>query len=505
MKKILMMLLMTAAAAMSSGAETLLFAQNGQGPDNVWSNGANWFSALHAPTTNDTARILGDSTWKPAVVTAPGAVAGTVEMGLFQHGGVLTIDPAGTLAVSQNITIGQSLPDAGRENLLVNNGELTVAGQGIVQEGVSVFENNGTATFNGTPNSFVMRPTGLGTVTNNGEFYAAGTVYASHSGNAVFVNETSGTFTNGNTVIMGQVVGAIGLLVNKGNFTAGNILYMNNGDQTLVNEGTMTLPTLTCQGDSSTAIITNSGTLTVSGNITLAVGGHTVFNMEGGTVTANTMIMVPGGEGDSWTNNSVHLNLNGGTIDVGNLNLNGDKLANSTIDITEGVLIDSGDKVAKWNFVVAEGAATAYGGGGIVIVEYDGTNTIVRGALANYATWADSWGVDIGSEKNDYDGDWVDNLGEYGIDGDPTNSADQGQTSTAIDGANLVYVHAQRSDDQSLSFWLETTASLTIPNWSNSGYTVVATNVTGGVYDFVTNTVPTAADETFIRLRVQNN
>jgi hypothetical protein len=35
---------------------------------------------------------------------------------------------------------------------------------------------------------------------------------------------------------------------------------------------------------------------------------------------------------------------------------------------------------------------------------------------------------------------------------------------------------------------------------------VVATNVTGGTYDHVTNTVSTTADDqTFIRLRIQNN
>lgn len=386
MKKILIGVLIVATATLTSSADVLLFKQNNQGPDNVWSNAANWFSALHVPTSNDTARILGDTTWGPAFVTAPGAVAGTVELGLFGHGGVLTIDPTGTLEVFGTITVGQSLPAEGRSNLLVNNGELTVAGQGKVVQGVSYFENNGVANFNDTLNSFIMQPTGLGTVTNNGEFYAAGTVYASHSGNAVFVNETSGIFSNANTVIMGQDVAATGLLVNKGSFTAGSILYLNNGDQTLVNEGTMTLPKLTCQGDGSTATVTNSGTLAVAGDMIMAVAGTTIFNMEGGTVTVGGKLdLVPGGDGDAWTNNSVHINLNGGTIQANNVAFNGSKLANSTIDITEGVLVKlNGDVSATWNWVKNQGAFTAFGGAGDVIVEYDGTNTILRAELPSF-------------------------------------------------------------------------------------------------------------------------
>lgn len=122
-----------------------------------------------------------------------------------------------------------------------------------------------------------------------------------------------------------------------------------------------------------------------------------------------------------------------------------------------------------------------------------------------YSTWAESWGVDIGSETNDYDGDYVDNLGEYGLGGDPTDPADKGQTSVALDGTTLVYAHAQHSSDGNLTYWLETTDDLLNPSWTNIGYSVVGTNVTGETYDFVTNTVPTDADQTFIRLRIQNN
>ncbi|RKX36643.1 MAG: hypothetical protein DRP64_18320, partial [Verrucomicrobia bacterium] len=72
-------------------------------------------------------------------------------------------------------------------------------------------------------------------------------------------------------------------------------------------------------------------------------------------------------------------------------------------------------------------------------------------------------------------------------------------------GGNMVYVHAQRSDDNELTYWLETTTDLIFVPWANAGYSIGGTNVTGGLLDYVTNTVPAAADETFVRLRVQND
>lgn len=122
----------------------------------------------------------------------------------------------------------------------------------------------------------------------------------------------------------------------------------------------------------------------------------------------------------------------------------------------------------------------------------------------SYEAWTYDWGVDIGSDTNDYDGDQLDNLGEYALGGNPTNAADVGQIPTLDNnGGTMVYVYAQRMDDSSLFYSLETTTNLVSPEWTNSGYSVVATNVTGGTLDYVTNTIATTADKTFIRLRIE--
>lgn len=68
----------------------------------------------------------------------------------------------------------------------------------------------------------------------------------------------------------------------------------------------------------------------------------------------------------------------------------------------------------------------------------------------------------------------------------------------------LVYVHAQRTDDTNLIYYLETTEDLVeAPGWTNAGYAVVATNVTEGTFDFVTNSIPSTAAQNFIRLIIE--
>jgi hypothetical protein len=51
---------------------------------------------------------------------------------------------------------------------------------------------------------------------------------------------------------------------------------------------------------------------------------------------------------------------------------------------------------------------------------------------------------------------------------------------------------------------VETSTNLVSGAWTNEGYSVIGTNVTGGTLDFVTNDVDTAEDERFIRLKIEH-
>jgi len=122
----------------------------------------------------------------------------------------------------------------------------------------------------------------------------------------------------------------------------------------------------------------------------------------------------------------------------------------------------------------------------------------------SYAAWTYDWEVDIGSETNDYDNDQLDNLAEYALGGDPTNDADTGMVpSMEYDSGTMTYVHVQRADDSDLFYYLETTDNLVSNVWFNSGYTVMATNLTGETFNYVTNALSIAEDEAFFRLRVE--
>ncbi len=136
--------------------------------------------------------------------------------------------------------------------------------------------------------------------------------------------------------------------------------------------------------------------------------------------------------------------------------------------------------------------------------------TVPSGALPGYAGWAGEWGVDIGAETNDYDGDGLLNIYEYGLGGDPTNEFDQGTSPVFgienVGGTNWFgYVHPQLSDPASgLSYSLALRSDLILGDWAtNTGYVVTGTNVTGGELDFVTNVTDTVDGKKFIRLIIE--
>lgn len=148
-------------------------------------------------------------------------------------------------------------------------------------------------------------------------------------------------------------------------------------------------------------------------------------------------------------------------------------------------------------------SAGVWGLQGIVAEIYDAET------VYNYDAWALEWGVDIGSGTNDFDGDGVLNIHEFGLGGDPTNPEDVGILpvyNVVNDDGTLffTFIHAQRSDPGSgLDYYLETTQELLPATWTNSGYMVTGTNVTGDAFDYVTNTVEVVDDTGFLRLIIE--
>jgi len=127
-------------------------------------------------------------------------------------------------------------------------------------------------------------------------------------------------------------------------------------------------------------------------------------------------------------------------------------------------------------------------------------------------TWALNFGLtgDDAAPSADPDGDGMNNLYEYGLGGDPTNSATWGISplySVAEEaGTNwMTYVYPKRSaPDSGLTYHLELTDDLVYTPWANSGYDVVGTGTIDSEFDAVTNRIPMVPEgEKFIRLIIE--
>ncbi len=141
---------------------------------------------------------------------------------------------------------------------------------------------------------------------------------------------------------------------------------------------------------------------------------------------------------------------------------------------------------------------------------YKGTDDSVINAYALYEESSDlfsEWAADYGlsgvdaEQDADPDEDGLNNLDEYGLGGDPTNSADKGTTPVVwTDASDMQYVYVARTDDPHLEYYIEINDDLVFGTWTNSGYT--ATRGPSGTPDWesVTNTVPMGPAKKFIRL-----
>ena len=149
------------------------------------------------------------------------------------------------------------------------------------------------------------------------------------------------------------------------------------------------------------------------------------------------------------------------------------------------------------------------GGGGFLEVQTFELDVSLKTFFESaYDVWSNSYTLVEGPSGDD-DSDGLLNIYEYGLGGDPTNAADQGTSPefgiVDVGGTNWFgYVHPQLSDpDSGLSYFLETCTDLVSGTWTNAGYMVTGTNVTGNSLDFVTNVTDTAEDQKFIRLIIE--
>jgi hypothetical protein len=122
-----------------------------------------------------------------------------------------------------------------------------------------------------------------------------------------------------------------------------------------------------------------------------------------------------------------------------------------------------------------------------------------------YEAWASLYSLTNGPSGND-DQDALNNLYEYGLGGDPTNSAHLSIIPVTFErsGDAFEYVYPRRqAPDSGVSYYLELTDDLVSGLWTNSGYTETGSGPIDAGFEAVTNEIPNAGKTNeFIRLRI---
>ena len=129
-----------------------------------------------------------------------------------------------------------------------------------------------------------------------------------------------------------------------------------------------------------------------------------------------------------------------------------------------------------------------------------------------FSTWMKDHGLS-GSDAvstNDYDGDGLDNLYEFGLGGDPTNFANLGFSPIYGVGEDagtnwMTYIYPRRSDPESgISYHLELNTNLVTGVWINGGYDIMGIGTIDSDFDTATNRIPVdEEDELFLRLIIE--
>jgi T5SS/PEP-CTERM-associated repeat protein len=341
---------------------------------------------------------------------------GTVPPTVTPGTGFFTMDGATSTVTNSGFSIGRD----GTGTLTINDGSLTCNNDNAWVG----YSTGSTGTFNingGTTN-----------VTGGGRDLTIG---RNGTGNLIM---TDGTLTIADDLIFGSTAAGDGTMTMSGGVVQLNDLKIgNNGKGELTMNGpvggSIVGSGLLMVGEvagSDGKLHMESGSITAGGIAYVGFNGTGLLDMTGGSITIPAdKPLVIGRNNDS----SGEVLLKGGTITAGALEFtNGTQVAVlSHMDITDGTLVLSGNRVDQVNgFIDAGYLTTAYGGGCLLNVVYDsGTDltTVTAGAASDaFEVWASGFGS-VGRFDADDDGDGVSNGEEWCFYGtDPTVSQSHG-------------------------------------------------------------------------------
>ena len=442
----------------TDGAGTNRFTNSGG--DQLWTTAANWNIGT-VPTGLDTVQFTWDGNTDTLVVASP-VEALNLETG-HNNTATVAVVTGGSLAVGNDADIGNG-GTTGVGRLVVDGGDVSIG------------------------NELVLSRWGSG---RHG-------MLELNSGSVEVVDQT----------LVGNQ-GAGTATINGGVFTQTNDVFKvagGNGGGTLnVNGGLLQLHT----GDD------------VWHPLQVGTGaGDGVVNMTGGTISTRHLVLGNNNGG------LADLNLYGGTFDLahtwtgslfmrseGNIHIEGgvfqwrgtDKISVITNLVAQGQMTwDNGMTnmlYESWDYSSTNGTSILYveaANGYTTVWAFDTTSL-----PAGYDAFASLYDLQEGAEGDD-DDDGLSNLGEYAINGNPTNASDTGQTDMSSDGEIFSYVHAKLADDSSVTYHLIDTPDLVFKTLTTNGYVSQVAGPVDGDYLMVTNNYDmTGKSQQFIELKVE--
>ena len=372
---------------------------------------------------------------------------------------------------------------------------------------------------------------------------------------------TGGSLTVSNILELGSSGSAgVGVLsVDGGSVNVVNDLYVGrfgtgrNGIGELIDDD-ITVGNRTFIGGNNTG---STGTLSIAGgtydneaNLFVGQAGNGTLNMNGGVLQLDTtgVVFNPLRVGSGTGNGTI--NLNGGTIYTGGVEMdwNQTDAGTSTINLNAGLLQNeggflaalrmgddaqmvfdkgtyrwNGDRIANFTALVDGGFiswsngmtnmlseswdASWTNGTSILYADVDSGYTTVWAfdttSVAGYDSFASLYDLQEGAAGDD-DKDGLSNLGEYAINGNPTNAAEKGVTGISTDGSVFTYVHAKLADDSSVTYRLIDTVDLVGGTLTTNGYVSQVEGPVVGDYLTVTNNYDmTGKPVQFIELEIE--
>lgn len=511
----------------------VLGAVSGHGASTVNQTGGT--IAVGGLTTTTDVATIGEASGGLCTLNVSGSgtlfATGDLEAGMNGGSGSITVSGGASLNVRDEVYVGRFTGSTG--TLVVESGASFTVGDNVFVG----LEGGATGTL----------------VIDDASVIVVDDVYIGRkSGDGILIVTNGASLEIGTTgfIRLGDEAGSSGELILSGNSSIDNDGYLAIGyfagcaGSMTMEDGSFTSDYIELGRDGEGTLTMYDGTIDVNRMIRIGQDeGEGVLNMFGGLIEATEYFSVGYGTTQAGETNYLHMtggeikttefrignagegivNLSGGIIYVNALGAttttNGLQIsmtADGLLDITgDGALYwEGGDFTAEVNAYVLAGDIVASNGLGTVSVVYDsGSNTtIVKANSVLYGLWAASYGLsgDDALSSADPDEDGLNNLYEYGLGGNPTNSTDQGTSPefgvVNVGGTNWFgYVHPQLPavPDSGLSYSLELNTDLVDGTWTNFGYTVMGTNVTGGSLDFVTNVTSTIEDKKFIRLVIE--